>query len=58
MDEKAQKILSNIREAIPLLSDAQQDCPLAYGEGLLFQAKEVAELKARLESLQERNECK
>ena len=58
MDEKAQKILSNIREAIPLLSEAQQDCLLAYGEGLLFQAKEVAELKARLESLKERSECK
>lgn len=51
MDEKAQKILNNIREAIPLLSDAQQDCLLAYGEGLLFQAKEVAELKAKIEKL-------
>lgn len=51
MDEKAQKILSNIREAIPLLSEAQQDCLLAYSEGLLFQAKEVAELRAKLESL-------
>lgn len=51
MDEKAQKILNNIREAIPLPSDAQQDCLLAYGEGLLFQAKEVAELKAKIEKL-------
>ncbi len=39
MDEKAQKILSNIREAIPLLSDAQQDCLLAYGEGLFFRQR-------------------
>lgn len=51
MREKAQKILDNIKEALPLMSDAQQDCLLAYDEGLLFQAKEVAELRAKLESL-------
>lgn len=59
MDEKEQKILDTFREAIPHMSEAEQDCLLAYGEGLLFQAQKITALKARLESLsKERNECK